>query len=135
MSADEAFLTTEKIRATFDTNELQLKTSDGAVHTQITMSSGVASYPNLADNERELIRNAHAALFRAKTGGRARTAFSQPERLEPKTIHFGPGQLRRLGELSHMTGRSDASLMHEALDDLLAKYYSERLPPSRREDA
>ena len=46
MSADEAFLTTD-------------------------MSGGVASYPNLADNERELIRNAHAALFRAKTGGRA----------------------------------------------------------------
>ena len=34
-----------------------------------------------------------------------------------------------------MTDRSDASLMREALDDLLAKYYSERPPPSRREDA
>jgi len=134
MSADEAFLTTEKIRAAFDTRELLLKTHEGSITTQISMSGGVASYPALADNERELIRNAHAALFRAKTGGRSRTAFAQPERLEPKTIHFGPGQLRRLGELSHMTGRSDASLMREALDDLLAKYYSERIHSGRRED-
>jgi hypothetical protein len=95
----------------------------------------VASYPSLADNERELIRNAHAALFRAKTGGRSRTAFAQPERLEPKTIHFAPGQLRRLGELGHMTGRTDASLIREALDDLLAKYYSERIHPVRPDDA
>jgi hypothetical protein len=84
-------------------------------------------------NERELLRQANAALFRAKTGGRGRTAFAQPERLEPKTVHFAPGQLRRLSELSHMTGRSEASLLREALDDLLAKYYSQRLSSAQRQ--
>ncbi|MBM2826730.1 MAG: hypothetical protein HW403_794 [Dehalococcoidia bacterium] len=125
-SADDTFLATEKIRAFFDDRPLQLQTADGLITAQITLSGGVASYPSLADNDRELLRNAHAALFRAKTNGRARTAFAHPERLEPKTVHFAPGQLRRLGELSHMTGRSDASLLREGLDDLLAKYYSER---------
>lgn len=132
-SADETFLATEKLRARFDDKQLHLKTAHGDVVAQVTLSGGVASYPSLAENERELLRNAHAALFRAKTTGRARTAFAQPERLEPKTVHFAPGQLRRLGELSHMVGRSDASLLREALDDLLAKYYSQRTPPSRPE--
>lgn len=132
-SADETFLATEKIRARFDERDLKLKTPDGELVTQVTLSGGVASYPSLAENDRELLRNAHAALFRAKTTGRSRTAFAQPERLEPKTIHFAPGQLRRLGELSHMAGRSDASLLREALDDLLAKYYSQRTPPGRPE--
>ena len=90
MSADEAFLTTEKIRATFDTNELQLKTSDGAVHTQITMSDGVASYPNLADNERELIRNAHAALFRAKTAGGRAPLFRNRSAWNPRPSTLAP---------------------------------------------
>ena len=130
-SADETFLATEKIRARFDEKELRLKTRDGDLITQVTLSGGVASFPTLAENDRELLRNAHAALFRAKTTGRSRTAFAQPERLEPKTVHFAPGQLRRLGELSHMAGRSDASLLREALDDLLAKYYSQRTPPGR----
>lgn len=135
-SADETFLATEKIRAHFDDRDLQLDTPDGRVIAQISLSGGVAAYPTLAENERELLRNAHAALFRAKTSGRGRTAFAHPERLEPKTIHFAPGQLRRLGELSHMTGRSDASLLREALDDLLTKYYSQRSPtptPPRNE--
>ena len=132
-SADESFLATEKLRARFDDREVHLKTAHGEVVTQITMSGGVAAYPSLAENDRELLRNAHAALFRAKTTGRSRTAFAQPERLEPKTVHFAPGQLRRLGELSHMAGRSDASLLREALDDLLAKYYSQRTPPVRPE--
>ena len=133
-SADETFLNTERIRARFDEKVMPMQTHDGPINAQITMSGGVASYPALADNERELIRNAHAARFRAKTGGRARTAFAQPERLETKTIHFAPGQLRRLGELAHMTGRTDASLIREALDDLLAKYYSERVHGSPRPD-
>ena len=134
-SADEAFLATEKIRAYFDEHDLTLRSREGELTTQITLSGGVASYPTLADNERELLRNAHTALFRAKTSGRARTSFAQPERLEPKTAHFAPGQLRRLGELAHMTGRTDASLLREALDDLLAKYYSERTTATPREDA
>ncbi len=134
-SADETFLNTEKIRARFDDKDLQLQTPHGKLTTSVTMSGGVASYPSLAENDRELLRNAHAALFRAKTTGRARTAFAQPERLEPKTVHFAPGQLRRLGELSHMAGRSDASLLREALDDLLAKYYSQRTPPGRTDHA
>jgi diguanylate cyclase (GGDEF)-like protein len=133
--ADEAFLATEKIRASFDELPLDLALPTGGVFTaQITLSGGVASYPSAAvQNERELLRQANAALFRAKTGGRARTAFAQPERLEPKTVHFAPGQLRRLSELSHMTGRSEASLLREALDDLLAKYYSQRLSAAQRQ--
>lgn len=133
--ADEAFLLTEKIRSFFDEHPLQLKLPGGRTFTaQITLSGGVATYPSVAvQNERELLRQANAALFRAKTGGRARTAFAQPERLEPKTVHFAPGQLRRLSELSHMTGRSEASLLREALDDLLAKYYSQRLTSAQRQ--
>jgi hypothetical protein len=33
-----------------------------------------------------------------------------------------------------MTGRTDASLIREALDDLLAKYYSERIHAQRSEE-
>ena len=133
--ADEAFLATERIRATFDDRPVVLQLPSGGTFTaQITLSGGVAAYPSAAvQNERELLRQANAALFRAKTGGRARTAFAQPERLEPKTVHFAPGQLRRLSELSHMTGRSEASLLREALDDLLAKYYSQRLSSAQRQ--
>lgn len=133
-SADETFLATEKIRAYYDDHAIGVPSTEGELTAHVTLSGGVASFPSLADNERELLRNAHAALFRAKVGGRSRTSFAQPERLEPKTVHFAPGQLRRLGELAHMAGRSDASLLREALDDLLAKYYSERTHPGRRED-
>ncbi|HEC22656.1 MAG TPA: ribbon-helix-helix domain-containing protein, partial [Chloroflexi bacterium] len=51
-----------------------------------------------------------------------RTVFGRAVNMTPKTSHYTPAQLERLKALGRQLGRSEASLLREALDDLLRKY-------------
>ena len=46
-----------------------------------------------------------------------------------KTSYFAQTQLDQLSELADDLSRSEASMLREALDDLLWKYYSRRVRP------
>ena len=68
---------------------------------------------------------ADQALARAKREGRSRVAIFVEEKMTLKSNYYSRATLDRLAKLSGKTGRTEASLLREGLDDLLAKYRDE----------
>lgn len=87
----------------------------------VGLSVGVAALPAHAPDAAELLKAAGHALFRAKRGGGHQVAIYVEEKMVLKSNYYEPAALHRLSRLSERTGRTEASLLREALDDLLAK--------------
>jgi diguanylate cyclase (GGDEF)-like protein len=118
---EQAFLIIERTRAEI----AQLNTlSDGKqeVNAQLTISGGIAAYPNDAQEENELLRKADQAMYKAKSTGRNKIVLAYDEKMAPKTSHYTLTQLERLSELAKEQGVGEAVLLREALDNLLIKY-------------
>ncbi|MEE9199438.1 MAG: GGDEF domain-containing protein [Dehalococcoidia bacterium] len=127
---EDALLVAERTRAFFDANPPTLEVKGKKLQVQVSLSSGVASFPSQAHDDRDLLRKAQGALLRAKEMGRGRTNLwqrSKETRMYLKTSYFAQTQLDQLSELADELSRSEASLLREALDDLLWKYYSRRV--------
>ncbi len=118
---EQAFLALEKARADFGSGH-ELDVGDGKIKVSLTLSIGLASYPEDGDRAREIIRKASDALYRAKMSGRNRVALAREERMVTKTSHYTQGQLDRLSQLAKREGVGEAILLREALDDILRKY-------------
>lgn len=86
------------------------------------VSIGIASRPPHAASTSELMQAAYAALGRAKREGRSRVTIYVEEKMVLKSNYYARAGLDRLAKLSDHTGRTEASLLREALDDLLVKY-------------
>jgi phosphatidylserine/phosphatidylglycerophosphate/cardiolipin synthase-like enzyme len=71
------------------------------------------------------VRAAEEALFRAKREGGGRVAIYVEEKMVLKSNYYPRGSLDRLSKLSSATGRTEASLLREALDDLFQKHRDE----------
>ncbi len=97
----------------------------GAAELPITMSAGVASRPPHGTTGDELIRAADEALRRAKRDGRNRVAVFIEDKMVMKSNYYPRATLDRLAALSRATNRTEASLLREAADTLLAHYASE----------
>lgn len=126
----DALLAAEEIRSFFDANPLPLDLKDNNVEVQVSLSCGVASFPGQAHDDRDLLRKAQGALLRAKEMGRGRTNLwqrSKETRMALKTSYFAQTQLDQLTGLADVLSRSKASLLREALDDLLWRYDSLRV--------
>lgn len=108
-----AFLLVERVRDAFSRRELG-----------ITMSAGVAAAPDDASDAALLIRKCSEALYRAKLRGRNRVALAREEKMVTKTSHYTQGQLEGLSRLAKREGLNEATLLREAMDDLLRKYNS-----------
>jgi GAF domain-containing protein len=67
---DGAEAVAERVRTRFEA--ACLTGSDGGPASCLTVSVGVACYPGLSDTVEELVRNADAALYKAKHGGKNR---------------------------------------------------------------
>ena len=72
-SAAEAFLVAEKIRLAVAATDVTLS---GGATVQLTVSIGVAAYPENAESAAELFSLADEALYRAKRTGRQRTCVA-----------------------------------------------------------
>jgi diguanylate cyclase (GGDEF)-like protein len=116
LEREQAFLMVERIRA-----ELERTVIDG-VDAPVTLSAGVAGYPTDGQTESEIMRKADQALYRAKSTGRNKVCIAQEERMAPKTTHYTLTQIERLAKLAKEEGLGEATLLREALDDLLFKY-------------
>ena len=65
------------------------------------------------------------ALLRAKREGRSRACIYVEGKMVLKSNYYPRSQLERLAKLSGALGRTEASLLREALDDLVEKYRGE----------
>jgi diguanylate cyclase (GGDEF)-like protein len=117
MSAESALILLEEIRAHFGSLE-----PAPDVPRRVQVSVGIAARPQHAKTIQELIRAADEALFRAKREGKGRVAIYVEDRMTLKSNYYGKASLERLNKLSQATGRTEASLLREALDDLLEKH-------------
>jgi diguanylate cyclase (GGDEF)-like protein len=75
-SAAGVLATAERIRQIIATRPIRV---DGERHVSLTVSIGVATYPDDADSEEKLIGAADQALYAAKHGGRNRALQYRPE--------------------------------------------------------
>ncbi len=88
----------------------------------VTISAGVAGRPQHGDSVEELLAAADSALVRSKREGGNRISIATEGRMVLKTSYYPPAGLYRLAKLSQRTGRPEASLLREALEDLIVKH-------------
>jgi diguanylate cyclase (GGDEF)-like protein len=112
---EQAFLVAESLRGAFETQTAK---------SPLTISCGVAAFPDDGDSVAGLVRKVSEALYRAKLNGRNRVALAREEKMVTKTVHYTQGQLEGLSRLAKREGLNEATLLREALDDLLRKHNS-----------
>ena len=118
---EEAFLLAESARRSL-AGEHIVYSGDQAVKFPLTVSAGLASYPDDGVSCVDVVRKANEALYRAKAGGRNKVCLAREERMVTKTSHYTQGQLAGLARLAKRMGVGEAVLLREALDDVLRKY-------------
>ncbi len=91
-----------------------------AYRTQLSV--GIASRPTHAGSVPGLFRAAEESLYRAKSEGRNRTAIYVESKMVLKSNYYSRASLDRLSRLSAARNRTEASLLREALDDLVTKH-------------
>ena len=119
-SAETALILFDEIRTHFAEHPFAPDLSP-----RLGVSVGVAARPPHATETIDLLRAADQALARAKREGRSRVAIYVEEKMTLKSNYYSRATLDRLAKLSTKTGRTEASLLREGLDDLLAKYRDE----------
>ena len=119
-SAESALILLEEIRTHFASHD-----ASPEVARRVEVSVGIAARPQHAATVPELMRAADEALFRAKREGKGRVAIYVEDRMTLKSNYYSKASLERLSKLSSATGRTEASLLREALDELLVRYGDE----------
>ncbi|HTS97885.1 MAG TPA: diguanylate cyclase [Streptosporangiaceae bacterium] len=116
MTCEEALLALEQIRAGFAGRE-----QAPGVPDRVGVSFGIAGRPAHGSTAEELLEAADAGLVRAKRAGGNRIAIHVEERMILKSSYYPRPALHRLTKLARRTGRPEASLLREALDDYLER--------------
>lgn len=120
---EQAFLVAESLRGEIATGTV-VGVDERAVQSKITVSCGVAAYPDDGNQVAGLLRKVCEALYRAKVTGRNKAALAREEKMVTKTVHYTQGQLEGLSRLAQREELNEATLLREALDDLLRKHNS-----------
>ncbi|UOE95091.1 diguanylate cyclase [Alkalihalobacillus sp. LMS39] len=87
-----------------------------------SFSAGIVEYPKHGEDIVEILRNLEESVYQAKNDGRNSISIADTKKLKLKSNYYTPIQLSRLSILARTTKRSEASLLREALDELLRKY-------------
>jgi diguanylate cyclase (GGDEF)-like protein len=93
----------------------------GPAERSISIRAGLAALPQHVSQPSGLMAAADAALLRATSEGRGRVAIYVEDRMTLKSNYYPKAQLARLAALSEKLGRTEASLLREALGDLLER--------------
>lgn len=116
MAPEQALIVMEEIRS-----HVESRPASPVVKAGIGLRVGIAGAPVHATTGEALRLAAGEAVHRAKADG-ARAALYVEERMTMKSNYYPKGRLGRLAKLADKTSRTEASLLREALDDLLDKY-------------
>ncbi len=119
-TAESALILLEEIRTHFSSHNISAE-----IPRKIQLSVGIAAKPPHAKTVADLMRCADEAMYRAKREGRSRVAIYVEDKMTLKSNFYPKAQLERLSKLSSATGRTEASLLREALEELLVKYKDE----------
>jgi len=123
LEKEQAFLRIEESRKKFDSPQIvQAHTKKHTI--DVTISCGVAAFPDDGAKSKDVIRKCCEALYRAKISGRNKVSLAREEKMITKTTHYTIGQLDGLQRLAKREGLNEATLLREALDDILRKYNS-----------
>jgi diguanylate cyclase (GGDEF)-like protein len=115
-SAESALIVLEEIRAHYTEHGI------ADVDSALGVSIGIAARPPHAASIEGATRAAVEALMRAKREGGGRIVIYVEEKMTLKSNYYSRASLDRLGKLASATERTEASLLREALDDLLQKH-------------
>lgn len=115
-SAENALIVLEEIRQHLTSHEV-----DGVGRT-IDATFGVAARPPHATDTEDVVRCAGAALMRGKREGGGRVTIYVEEKMVLKSNYYPRADLDRLARLAAATSRTEASLLREALEDLLERH-------------
>lgn len=115
-SAENAVVLLDELRRHFAGMSVE------GVADALSASVGVAANPPHGTTAEQLYRAAGEALMRAKRDGRDRVAMYVEEKMVLKSNYYSKANLERLAKLSSASDRTEASLLREALDDLLDKH-------------
>jgi diguanylate cyclase len=116
LSAESALVLMDEIREHYAGHPVE------GLGESTTASIGVAANPPHGATAEALWQASGQALMRAKRDGRDRVAIYVEEKMVLKSNYYPRAGLDRLAKLSGATGRTEASLLREALDDLVGKY-------------
>ena len=119
-SAEGALILLEEVRA-----YLAGHVPSKAIGRPVPITVGVAARPPHGSTLDELLRAGEAAMYRAKAEGRNRVALYVDEKRVMKSNYYDRGSLAKLSKLSENVGRTEASLLREALDSLFTTYADE----------
>jgi two-component system, cell cycle response regulator len=86
-SRERGFEVAEDIRKGVEAHAFPASTRDLTQTMHITISLGVATFPDDSDTALEIVQKADQALFRAKLSGRNRTCIYDPEVDKPDAFH------------------------------------------------
>jgi diguanylate cyclase (GGDEF)-like protein len=84
---EQGFEVAENIRKTVEAHPFSASANDQSQTMHVTISLGVASFPEDGQAALELVQKADQALFRAKLSGRNQTCVFDPEIDKPDSFH------------------------------------------------
>ena len=114
-SAESALIVLEEIRGHFAAHAPE------GIQQPLNASMGIAARPPHANTIQELVPAAQEAMMRAKREGGGRIVIYVEEKMVLKSNYYSRAGLDQLAKLSVRSGRTEASLLREALDDLIRK--------------
>ena len=116
-TAENALILLEEVRS-----HLAGRPASDDIPSPLQVSIGIAARPPHAAEPDQLYLAAEQAMYRAKRDGGGRVAMYVEEKMVLKSNYYTRAALDRLAKLSSQTGRTEASLLREALDTLLDTY-------------
>lgn len=118
---EQAFLRMEALRSAY-AGDRRVTVNGNPVVVSVSVSMGLAAYPDDGTKAPDVIHKANEALYRAKVSGRNKICLAREEKMVTKTSHYMQGQLLGLRRLAEREQIGEAVLLREALNDLLRKY-------------
>lgn len=126
---EQGLFVVEDVRRLLASSTFKLK---GKTTVKCTLSAGLASCPRDGMTRGELVWRAEAALWLAKIQGRNRVVLAAEEKMVLKSNYYPKTQVHQLQTLASNLGRTEASILREALADFLRRHEAElkdqRLP-------